>query len=504
MKLTRRRKILICAALVVLSLVFLTAHPVFHIARAIWNDRNEITAIPTGWTDDASRLNQTRVEETWNIPTNQAAAEKQLAALLQRAQANHLKVSVAGTRHSMGGHTIYPGGILVDMLPFDLMELDEAKRILHVQAGARWSEIIPYLNKFGLSIEVMQSNDDFSVGGSLSVNCHGWQFNQPPIASTVEAFRLMLADGTIVRCSRSANSELFSLVLGGYGLFGIILDVDLRVVPNERYRIERVTALTADYAQIFLQKTAGARDVAMVYGRVNVNKSGFLTEGIINIFHRLPDTGRIVTTLAGAKNLTLKRAIFRGSAGSDYGKELRWTAEKHFDSVINGDFFDRNAILYQPATWFEDRSRATTDVLLECFVPPDKFAALIVELRTIIPRYQGDLLNITVRDLAPDRDSYLRYAREPMFSLVMFFSQSRDLRGEEKTAALTQEIIAAALRLGGRYYLPYRLHATPAQFNQACPQAAAFFALKRKYDPNELFQNEFYLKYGHPSQAKAR
>lgn len=61
---------------------------------------------------------------------------------------------------------------------------------------------------------------------------------------------------------------------------------------------------------------------------------------------------------------------------------------------------------------------------------------------------------------------------------------------------LTQEIVAAALQNDGRYYLPYRLHATPEQFSQAYPQAKEFFALKRKYDPDELFQNEFYLKYG--------
>jgi hypothetical protein len=44
--------------------------------------------------------------------------------------------------------------------------------------------------------------------------------------------------------------------------------------------------------------------------------------------------------------------------------------------------------------------------------------------------------------------------------------------------------------------LPYRLHATPEQFARAYPQGADFFAAKRRYDPDELFQNEFYLKYG--------
>lgn len=48
----------------------------------------------------------------------------------------------------------------------------------------------------------------------------------------------------------------------------------------------------------------------------------------------------------------------------------------------------------------------------------------------------------------------------------------------------------------GCYDLPYRLHATREQFHRACPQAEEFFGLKRRYDPEELFQNQFYLKYG--------
>jgi len=62
--------------------------------------------------------------------------------------------------------------------------------------------------------------------------------------------------------------------------------------------------------------------------------------------------------------------------------------------------------------------------------------------------------------------------------------------------ALTRELIDAALACGGRYYLPYRLHATPAQFRAAYPQAERFFQLKRQHDPHELFQNRFYATYG--------
>jgi hypothetical protein len=462
--------------LLFLLLLLLVAHPIFHLVKTAWNDRNELSPPPKGMADDASRLDQTRVEETWKIPDDQDAAEKQLAELLERARTNHLKISIAGARHSMGGHTIYPGGIVIDMLPFNRMELDGTNLILHVQARARWRDVIEFLNKRGLSVEVMQSNDDFSIGGSLSVNCHGWQFDHPPIDYTVNSFRLMLADGTIVKCRRTENQELFSLVLGGYGLFGIILDADLRVVSNEKYKIERLLVPAADYTKILKEKTSGPNDVAMVYCRLRVTAKNFLSEGIINIFHRLPATNFLISALDGPKDRGFPRAIFRGGVGSEYGKELRWNAEKDFYSYLAGDIFERNSILYEPADWFEDHSTNRTDILVECFVPPKQFEPFLVELRKIIPQNQADLLNLTVRDINRDDDSFLHYAGKNVISLVMLFSQTRDVQGEEKMSKVTQEIVSAALRHGGTYYLPYRLHATPEQFNEAYPQAKKFLS----------------------------
>jgi FAD/FMN-containing dehydrogenase len=75
-------------------------------------------------------------------------------------------------------------------------------------------------------------------------------------------------------------------------------------------------------------------------------------------------------------------------------------------------------------------------------------------------------------------------------------------------AAFTRDLIDVALNCGGTYYLPYRPHATHAQFRRAYPQAAEFFAQKKRFDPSEVFQNEIYLNYGpaattHPAVDRA-
>lgn len=501
---SRRRRwawagVLILAAVV----VALLAPPLIHLVRTIARDRDEREPLAAGLADDASRLNATRIAEVWSIPADRAEAESQLAALLARARREGQGVSIAGARHSMGGHTICPEGIQIDMRPFNHIALDAAAGMLRVGAGAPWSDVIRHLDPRGWSVGVMQSNNSFSVGGSLSVNCHGWACGAPPIASTVQSFRLMLADGTIVTCSRQENPELFRLALGGYGLFGIILEVELRLVPNQRYRMERAIVPAHEFRPTLRDMIDATPPAAMAYGRLSIAPDRFLEEGIINVFYAAPAADGSIPPLHEAATNQLPRAVYRGSAGSEYGKSLRWQAEKAMDENLGGDFFARNQLLNSGVAIFENRTAATTDILHEYFIPPSNFEAFLERLRVIIPSSGCDLLNVTVRDVRQDHDTMLRYADRDMLALVMLFVQPRTPRGEAQMQALGQRLIDAALELEGRHYLPYRLHGDDEQFRRACPQADEFFDRKRGYDPGELFQNQFYHRYGR-SAAGAR
>jgi FAD/FMN-containing dehydrogenase len=466
--------------------------PAVHLARTAWYDVDELAAVSNGFIDDASHLNQTAVRDVWPVPADAVDAEAQLAALLRRASAEGLPVSIAGARHSMGGHTIAADGIILDMRPWNAMQLDDERDLLHVQSGATWEEIIPYLDRRGKSVAVMQSNNSFSVGGSLGVNCHGWAYHQPPIASTVESFRLMKPDGEVVRCSRNEHAELFSLVLGGYGLFGVILDADLKVVPNARYGLRQFVVPVEDALDTFRREVETQGGVGMAYARMNITPDHFLDEVIINAF--VAEDGPI-PPLADAGGAQLRRTIFRGSAGSDYGKGLRWSAETKLQPWLAPAAFSRNQLLNESADVFQNRTANTTDILHEYFIPRDRVVAFVASLQRIVPQHNADLLNVTVRSVETDVDTFLRYADKPVIAFVMLFVQEKTPEGEARMQALTRELIDAALANGGRYYLPYRLHATREQFRAAYPQADEFFAAKRRYDPQELFQNQFYRRY---------
>ncbi len=175
---------------------------------------------------------------------------------------------------------------------------------------------------------------------------------------------------------------------------------------------------------------------------------------------------------------------------------MRWRIEKTLGEQITKKHFSRNQLLNEGAEIYQEQNADRTDILHEYFVPYPQLEAFLTQARTIIPKHQGDLLNVTVRDLKKDQDSFLRYADQDMCALVMLFNQERTEKADTRMEAMTQELIDAAIACGGRYYLPYRLHATVEQFATAYPQAKAFFERKRFYDPEGIFQNQFYMKYG--------
>lgn len=503
----RKRRVLVLCLLIFATPAVFLARPGWHLWRTSRNDVDYLEQLEPGFTNDASRMNLTAVRDVHVAPVDLVEAERELASLLAEANKNGWKVSIAGAQHTMGGHTIYPGGVMINMRPLAEMHLDKTTNMLHVGAGATWRDVIAYLDDQGRSVGVMQSNNSFTVGGSISANCHGWQVGRPPIASTVRGFRLMLADGKIVRCSREENAELFSSVLGGYGLFGIILDIDLATVPNRRYRLDRrvvpTTKLPATWSDAIAQH---GDDAEMVYGRLNVMSNHFLEDAIVYVLYVDPDQKAPIPLIHERTSVRLQREILRGAAEDDYGKRMRWQAELKWQPKIGGTVFSRNQLLNEGVEIFQNRSAGTTDILHEYFVPRAAFERFVARARAIVPKHSGNLLNVTVRSVETDDDTQLRYAPEPVFSLVMLFQQERTAAADAKMADMTRELIDAALDLGGRYYLPYRLHATREQFQRAYPQADAFFALKRKYDPSEIFQNQFYLKYGpaggEPPQAK--
>ena len=144
----------------------------------------------------------------------------------------------------------------------------------------------------------------------------------------------------------------------------------------------------------------------------------------------------------------------------------------------------------------EPRTRAISTYLLqEYFIPVRNFLAFAHELARILSAHNVNALNVSIRHSPADNDCLLTWAPTDVFSFVLYYKQRNSQRASDAVGVWTREIIDAALANGGRYYLPYRLDATPAQFSRAYPEAHAFATLKVRVDPGKRFRNLLWDKY---------
>ena len=476
----------------ILIVVIFISIPIFHILKTKWNENKTKFSIPKGYTNDASQLNLTKIDTLIQVPNDKKEIENQLKSIIKYAKENNLKISIAGAQHSMGGHSIYPNGIVLNMLSYKQMELDSVKNILTIGSGALWEDALKFLDKHGKSIAIMQAFSSFSIGGSISVNGHGWQKDLPPISESVVSFTLMNENGEIINCSREENPELFKLVIGGYGLFGIILDVKLKVVDNIALQYKYIRLSPENYVSYYKKYVSENPNVNLVFGRLRISDKKFLEEATLNFFEKVDVPTPILTN---EKSTETQRLVFRGSVNNEYGKRLRWDLETGMNKVSKNETYSRNELLNDHVSLIENKDISSTDLLQEYFIPERNFKNFIEDIKPILKNSKIDLLNITIRGVHQDNESYLNYARENVFGFVLLFNQKKTEQQEQEMKVLTNQLVDASLKNEGTFYLPYRLHIDKEKMRKSYPQADTFFELKRKYDPKELFNNKFYEHY---------
>lgn len=447
--------------------------------------------------NDASGLSATPIHKHLILTEN---ADDALIAALRRelaeASSEGRPVNVGAARHSMGGQAIPRQGTA---LTFDngALELDSANRTYRVHAGARWSQVIAALDPQGWSPAVMQSNHDFGVAATFSVNAHGWPVPFGPMGATVRSLRMLLPSGDVVTCSLSENADLFRLAMGGYGLIGIILDLDVDMVPNRRLipRFDLMPA--ADFPAAF-RAAVGDPAVSMAYGRLNVERARFFEKALLITYRETPDQSDLPPAPGSGWVSRAAARLYRAQLGNETFKSVRWWCETELGTVLGGGETTRNALINEPVQTLDDRDPNRTDILHEYFISFDAFDAFLEACRAVIPSSYQEFLNVTLRYVAQDDQSALSYATTPRIAAVMSFSQEMTSRAEADMQRMTEQLIDLIAKIGGAYYLPYRPHARLDQMAAVYSGAVDFAAQKRRLDPHLVLRNNLWDSYlGH-------
>lgn len=449
---------------------------------------------PAGMMNDASLLSATPVHK--HITLREDAGDVLVTAVrreMDAARAAGRPVNVSAARHSMGGQALPRGGHAITF-DNDMMEPDTAKGTYRVHAGARWSEVIAALDPIGYSPKVMQSNNDFGVAATFCVNAHGWPAPLGPMGSTVRSIDLIMPDGTLLTCSRDQNAQVFNQTMGGYGLTGAIIALEVEMVKNERLTPTFDKMPAEAFGTTFI-KALEDPTVTMAYGRLNVGRADFFREALMITYRPTADQQDLPPAPGSGFMSKIARHVYRAQLGNERMKSVRWWFETDLGTTLGGGDTTRNTVINEPVATLDDNDDTRTDILHEYFVPPDRFGDFLTLCRRVIPGSFQEFLNVTLRFVNTDAESWLAYAPSPRIAAVMSFSQEMTRRAEADMTRMTRDLVEGIIDIGGSYYLPYRPHPTVSQLERAYPRAAAFASAKRTIDPQLIFRNNLWDSY---------
>lgn len=451
--------------------------------------------------DVQSQLNATEVRRIVEVESLEEIQE-----VVRTARSEGAEVSIAGGRHAMGGQQFGTDTVLIDTTGMTrVLDLDTESGVVEVEGGIQWPRLIDYLveaqqgqqRPWGI-IQKQTGADRLSIGGALAANAHGRGLTYRPIIQDVESFVLIDADGVSHVCSRDGNAELFRLAIGGYGCFGIIGSVKLRLGP--RRKIERVVEILEidDVMPAFEERiAAGFFYGDFQYGIAN-DSDNFLRRGVFSCYRPVDDD----VPMPERQELS-EQDWFRLAFLSHADKRQAFDAYSGYYLSTSGQIYWSDS--HQLSYYMDDyhslvsqqlgETEKATEMITEIYVPRSSLPDFMADARDDFLRHDVNVIYGTIRLIERDDESFLAWAREPWACIIFNLHVVHTPEGIEEATQSFRRLIDMAIGLGGSYFLTYHRWATRQQVEACYPQFPEFLRLKRQFDPEERFQSEWYRHY---------
>jgi FAD/FMN-containing dehydrogenase len=444
--------------------------------------------------DVHSGLNRTRVAELARPATLEAT--RSLIGACVRARR---PLAIMGARHSMGGQQFLANGLVVDTAALNRIEsFDEQRGWVVVEAGIRWPALLDWLqrnpaNRRRWTVRQKQTGgDEFSLGGSIAANVHGRGLGIAPLVDDIEWIELIDAQGRRQQLSRDVERELFALVVGGYGLFGLVTRVCLRLIPEQTLQREVSMVRVADLMGRFEQ----ARDRDCRYGdfqfAVDPDSPDFLDLGILSCYRPVDAEATAQPRAlgdAGFRHLLHLAHVDKTRAFNEYANYYLSSAGQRYPLVaqhrgiyLDGYHADIDAAL----------GHRGSEMISELYVPRAAFTRFMGLAAEALRQHCANPIYGTVRLIERDDITALAWAREPWACIVFNLHVEHRASGPLEAAAAFRALIDAALECGGSFYLTYHRWARPDQVEAAHPTLRTVLDRKRELDPHGIFQSDWY------------
>jgi FAD/FMN-containing dehydrogenase len=302
-----------------------------------------------------------------------------------------------------------------------------------------------------------------------------------------------------VTCDRTTDGELFRLVIGGYGLFGVVTSVRLRLAPRRKLRRVVEVRASETLPDAFAERIADGFDYGDFQFCTDPASDDFLRTGVFSCYRPVPDATPVPSSQRELRPDDWAELLYL--AHTDKHRAF----ERYRDHYVATDGQVYWSDEHQLGVYLDDYHRTldrrlgsparATEMITEIYVPRPLLPDLLAEMRTDFRRHAVDLIYGSVRLIERDDETFLAWAREPWACVVLNLHVVHTTAGLAHAAAAFRRLIDMAARRGGTYSLTYHRWATRAQVEACHPRLPECLRRKRAYDPDERFQSEWYRHY---------
>jgi FAD/FMN-containing dehydrogenase len=338
-----------------------------------------------------------------------------------------------------------------------------------------------------------------TLGGALSANIHGRGLRLPPIVGDIEAFTLIDAAGEVRQCSRAENPELFRLAIGGYGLFGLIADVTLRLMP--RVKVERSVEVLSLEELLRVPEERDTRD--WLFGdfqySIDERSPDFLRRGVFSAYRRVEDDLPIPAGQRSLEGDDWRRLLYlahtdRARAFEEYSRyylsthgQRYWSDTHQLGEYIDGYHAELDERL--GGMW------KGSEMITEIYVPRPALAAFMGKAAELLRGGGAPVIYGTIRLVERDEETFLAWARERWACVIFNLCVRHTPDGFAAAETLFRGLIDLAISLRGSYYLTYHRWATREQVEACHPRFREFLELKEAHDPAGIFTSDWHRHY---------
>jgi hypothetical protein len=373
-----------------------------------------------------------------------------------------LPMGVRSGGHGISGRSTNDGGIVIDLSKMNAIEvLDTEKRLVRIQAGARWMDVALALAPYGWAI----TSGDYGgvgVGGLATAGGIGFMSRKHGLTiDHIRAVEVVLADGSVVEANENENADLFWAIRGAGSNYGI--------VTSFIFQADEVTEV--GWAQL----TFDATDIAgflQAWGEAVENAPRDLTSFMVMGQPRRnqPMVAQVMTMVdSGDANTIIEQLQPLANIAPLYAQDVVIAPYAYVMANAQGE--DHNG-----------RGEPNARSGLIKHITPEFAQAVERMIRTgIVYFFQIRAVGGAVNDVAWDATAYAH--RQANFS-VTAFGGNRDL---------LNAVWDTLYPYFDGLYLNFETDQRPERVKDAFPPKtlARLIDLKRRYDPENVFQDNF-------------